>query len=245
MVAPFLRQHLEKIAGGFYDCFFPPTCRYCQTVLESPTHSLLLCPACREQLKPFPEDYAAVHIIRRLPEAYVDDLRIGFELTGAIRELIHQVKYARSPNLGKQLGKHLGVKFTEQFRQFSPAGVIIPIPLHPRRRKEREYNQSLAIARGIAEIVAWPVEEKTLQRHRHTSSQTRLNREERRENVRDAFKVISAEWIQGKSVVLVDDVITTGATMNECARALKNNGARSVVGCAVGSPVRPEEEWGK
>lgn len=112
-----------------------------------------------------------------------------------------------------------------------PADVIIPVPLHRRRRRERGYNQSALLAQRLGWAIQISVRGDLLRRHRYTTSQTRLNAQQRSLNVQGAFSCAQrdvAKTIAGKKVLLIDDVATTGATLRECAQALKDQGARSV-----------------
>ncbi|MDZ7377321.1 MAG: ComF family protein, partial [candidate division KSB1 bacterium] len=117
---------------------------------------------------------------------------------------------------------------------FSPdETLLIPVPLHKTRARERGYNQSALLCRAIARQTGLPYDEHILKRVRYTRSQTKLSASERLKNVNQAFRIVNKEPIQNKNVILIDDVITTGATMNECARELITNGARTVALCAI------------
>jgi ComF family protein len=113
---------------------------------------------------------------------------------------------------------------------------VVPVPLHWWRRLRRGYNQSEALARGLARVLALPCRTSWLRRARHTPSQVGKSAEQRRANVRGAFR--AARVPAGASVLLVDDVMTTGATASEAARALKEAGAGRVVAAALGRAVR-------
>ena len=108
-----------------------------------------------------------------------------------------------------QLGWHSGID------------AIVPVPLHPEKEAARGYNQSVLIAEGMSEVLNIPVLEKALQRTKNTESQTQKTREQRIENMQSAFSVPNAPIVQGKHLLLVDDVLTTGATLEACALALK------------------------
>lgn len=110
---------------------------------------------------------------------------------------------------------------------------IIPVPLHLSRKRERGYNQSKILAEEISKTVSVPVTKKVLIRKKKTKDQTHLSPEERERNVRGAFVVRANSVLQGKKVILVDDVMTTGATLKECARVIKEAGAREVVGVTL------------
>jgi competence protein ComFC len=141
-----------------------------------------------------------------------------------MREAIHRFKYYNSQNLATPLGKMM-VSYWQDVRL--PAEVIVPVPLHTRRLRERGYNQAALLARELGKGVGLPVLEDALARVRETSPQVDLNAEERKENVRGAFHCPDGR-LAGKSVLLVDDVYTTGATLEACSLALKQRGVRTV-----------------
>jgi len=110
--------------------------------------------------------------------------------------------------------------------------LIMPVPLHPRRLRARGFNQSLLLAKCVAREIGAELDFLSLRRTRFTKPQTELSSEERKKNVRKAFEVLKPEVVKGRTIVLVDDVATTGSTLNECAKALKRVGADGVL-CLV------------
>ena len=104
---------------------------------------------------------------------------------------------------------------------------VVPGPLHPRRERERGYNQALLLASALCKLTGWPLRARVLRRTRYTSQQTRLSANQRRDNVRGAFAP-AGENLEGQHLLLVDDVMTTGATVSECAKVLKKSGASRV-----------------
>lgn len=151
---------------------------------------------------------------------------------GKVQEAIHLVKYKHRRSLGRALGRWMGEKLKE-VPSFSNFHLVVPVPLHPRRKAERGYNQSWEIARGLGEVLGVPVEE-ALRRIKNTPSQTGLDVREREENVRGAFR---ARKPLGKGkVLLVDDVLTTGATASECAKVLKEAGVEEIFVAVVARP---------
>jgi ComF family protein len=112
---------------------------------------------------------------------------------------------------------------------------IISVPLHRQRELNRGYNQSRLISGALSRKLGLPDNSKLLQRVRNTQSQSLLAREERSLNLVDAFAVVDTSGVKGKNILLVDDIMTTGYTLNECAKALKAAGARTVVGAVVAS----------
>ena len=115
--------------------------------------------------------------------------------------------------------------------------IIIPVPLFGIRERERGFNQSLLIARGLFNSAGPSVESRWLIRKKSTRSQTEMGRDERKKNVHQAFEVQMPDKILGKRILLVDDVVTTGATLNECAAELKKAGAKAVYGLTMATPL--------
>lgn len=139
--------------------------------------------------------------------------------------LIHDLKYNGLWMIGVELGREFG----SLLRQIPGFGydALLPVPIHPARRRERGYNQAEAIAQGIGISTGIPVDCNILLRKIYTTTQTKLSKTERRSNVSNAFKANISVYIKGKSFLLVDDVLTTGSTLNACAYALLEGGAKA------------------
>lgn len=144
----------------------------------------------------------------------------GAAYRGTAVRALRSLKYGDARYLGERFSLLLNIP--EEWG----IDLVVPVPLHPDRQRQRGYNQSALIAEALAKRLHVPAEEGALSRIRSTSTQTELNADERRENVRGAFK--AEESVAGKSVLLVDDMLTTGATSGECALALSSRGARRV-----------------
>jgi ComF family protein len=143
-----------------------------------------------------------------------------FEKEDPIRDLVHVMKYADQPETGYQLGRQAAMEF--QYADFFDGiDVIVPLPLHPRRLRERGYNQSEYIARGISEITGVPVDTTHVTRVRNTPKQALQKGEERKANVENAFEVNHPEQMYRKHILVVDDLITTGETMQSCLKAMR------------------------
>ena len=143
-----------------------------------------------------------------------------FDKGHPIRDMIHRMKYADQPEIGFQLGRQAAIEM--QYADFfDEIDLIIPMPLHPRRLRERGYNQSEYIARGISAITGIPVDTTHVTRVRNTPKQALQRGEERKNNVADAFTVNHPEQLYHKHILIVDDLITTGETMRSCMRAMK------------------------
>ncbi len=142
------------------------------------------------------------------------------------QKLIHAIKYKGLKELGHETGQRYGAVLAES-GPFRAVDVLVPVPLHPRKQKKRGYNQSEWIARGLGKSMHKPVVADNLFRRVHTSSQTRKSRFERWQNVEGIFGIRRPEDFSGKHVLLVDDVVTTGATVEACAsQVLKTGNAK-------------------
>jgi len=143
-----------------------------------------------------------------------------FTPDGLLQHLLHRLKYDGKQYIGTYLGKQLGYDLVQIDWQ-KGIDAIIPVPLHPEKEAARGYNQSKLLAEGMGDVLGLPVITTALQRIKNTESQTQKTREERIENMQDAFVVADAAAIAGKHLLLIDDVLTTGATLEACALALK------------------------
>jgi len=219
-----------------FDFVYPPICLLCDDRYEG---SGPVCPACRRRLR----DSIRIQVqsgrndFHQLSGSlFFDRALTCWDFTPELENLIHQVKYQGRKKLGLFLGKIAGSAFRDSVEAIPMNGILVPVPLHRVRLREREFNQSEWIAKGMAESVRGSIRADILQRKRNTRTQTALSAAAREKNVAEAFLIRHPESVCGCSVVLVDDVITTGATLNACARVLKESGAESVVGLALARP---------
>ena len=155
-----------------------------------------------------------------------------FHNDSVIQKLIHSLKYEQN----FLVGKFLGLKTCQVLRnkiQSWQADLIIPIPLHHLRKAERGFNQSMEIAKGVRSELGIKINNRVLRRNRFTKTQTKFSLEERKTNIDGAFSIRNKQKIEGKNIILIDDVITTGATTKECAKMLVENGAAKVYALSV------------
>jgi ComF family protein len=163
-----------------------------------------------------------------------------------LRELIHLLKYEQVRPAANVLGRMLAEAIEDLRPWFAGKPVVVPVPLHARKLRQRGFNQAELIARAATKLM--PVEcrltlcPEVLQRCRETQSQIGLSRHQRRENMRGAFAVVKAEPIAGREILLVDDVFTTGTTVSECARMLRRAGASKVFVATVARTLKVEAQ---
>ncbi|MCW8803949.1 MAG: ComF family protein [Ignavibacteriaceae bacterium] len=219
-------------ASYIFDFFLPRFCPGCNkklSVEEKPVcadclSSILLSDEDRLQNE-FDKNFGSAKVIKDFYAKFV------FETDKTLQQIIHALKYNKQFKLGIFLGEILseGIKYLNW-----QIDLIIPVPIHHLKKAERGYNQSDYIAKGLSKSLNIPYSTKTLKRTKYTESQTMLHINERADNVANAFKVRNAKKINGKNILVVDDIITTGATTQECARALVNRGAKRVYACSIG-----------
>lgn len=225
------------IFAKFIDIIYPRRCHACRDFLSaerrSDSHfckgclnsfsriSPPFCPVCGIPFGSISEEnHLCEKCLRRRP--FFDGLGAPYIYEGRIMDAIHQMKYAGKTYLADSLGT-LMASFAIKWLDTAEGLLIMPVPLHPKRLRERGFNQALLLARAIMPVPRAELDFLSLRRIIYTRSQTGLNSEERKRNVRRAFTVDRQSGLKGKTVLLVDDVATTGNTMNECARVLKKS----------------------
>lgn len=214
---------------SFLAVLYPQVCVHCRGVLSN--NEPWLCTPCRTQLprnldiKDESDVLKKRFVLERDPEWVLSFLR--FYKQGIAQSLLHTLKYKSKPDLGVLLGQWFGVYLLEQ-NSWPGADLILPVPLHPSKQALRGYNQSAQIAKGLSEVCNVPVMEHLLVRKKASATQTRKNRLERWQNVEQIFRVTEEEAIRGRSILLVDDVLTTGATLEACMMPLYLAGAQKI-----------------
>ncbi len=200
----------------------PPLCRACLTgipPLESPC-----CPRCS---LPYPAEKGSDHLcepcLRQAPP-FSWAAALGL-YQGSLRTAVHRFKFSGAIGLDRPLANLLAEKLKERVEDFQP-DLLVPVPLHPARLRQRSYNQSLLLARQLSRHWQVPTAHRLLMRTQETPSQQGLSADIRRRNLKGAFSLLHP--LCGKRILLVDDVLTTGATARECSRVLLSGGASAV-----------------
>jgi len=225
-----LQSKLAQVPEAFLDLLFPRRCLGCGVEGE------FLCASCADTLEPVEPPYCArCGIPLKDRDTCPKCLQGGFQIEGirsvflhhgVAREAVHALKYERLKSVARPLA---GLMAEYLQRNPLPADRLVAVPMHPRRMRQRGYNQAHLLARELGRQLQIPAPEGQLRRRRHTPSQVSLGAEERRANMAEAF-CVRGDGLRGCRVLLIDDVCTTGATLNACAAALRKGGAASVWG---------------
>jgi ComF family protein len=229
---------LKELKGAALDFLFPRFCVGCgkegDFICDSCQASLarIEAPVCPQCGKPQTDSILCSNCIDW--KADIDAIRSPFRFEGVIRKAVHEFKYKNLRAIAGQLAHFLGDYLTENPIHYE---VLVPVPLHDKRLKERGYNQSALLAKELNRLTGLPVNETCLVRNVYNVPQAKTrNVEERRQNVIGIFSCVNEDLFE-KKVLLIDDVTTSGATLNACASALKGTGATSVWGLALAREI--------
>lgn len=249
------QRALRAAAGSLFAVLFPSDCRICQSFLTRISAlpvcdaclegiiplSGILCSVCGEKLVSKFTDTGEGHrcgMCRRLAPPFQRAMAYG-AYDGVLQDLIHLLKYQRVHPVASVLGYLLNRACTDMF--LAQPLVVIPVPLFKRKLRERGFNQAAEIAQGFMRqrrSESIQLDTSSLVRTRETTSQTGLTRHQRRANMHGAFAVTKPDRIAGSKVLIVDDVMTTGTTVSECARVLLRSGAKQVFVATVARAIR-------
>ena len=227
-------EPLRAVASLFY----PALCAICSEPIE---RSEYLCPSCSERApkikppfcavcsEPFPgaitEVFSCANCAHRV--LHFEAAVSAYRSRGIVRKIILDLKYGRQIHLRFPVADWLMTALEDPRLHERRFDLVVPVPLHPARKRERGFNQAEVIAQLLSERAGLPMRD-ALERIRYTTTQTAYDRGERMENLRDAFRLRKKVDVRSSRVLLIDDVLTTGSTLSECARVLKAAGAISV-----------------
>jgi len=224
---------------------FPSACRRCGVLLERPGERIL-CPACLSALAVCRAPYCptcgrffdgdgtphpCAACLRQAPP--LSEHRAAARYEGAVKDILLLFKYRGLRPLGRPLASYLQTAIGDDNPPWRDADLLVPVPLHRRRRRERGFNQAEVLADELSRLTGIPILSDALRKTTNLRPQTSLRSQARRANIRGAYRAVRPDAVLGKTVVLVDDVCTTGSTLGECARVLRGAGAADVRGVTV------------
>ena len=222
---------MMRALGWLLDLLYPPKCVICGRLLEEREKDI--CADCLESLPNFEGEKPQV--------MYADDLCVTLFYDGAVRSSFLRFKFSGRDFYAEPFGRWMAGRIADELgRSFDR---VCWVPVSKKRRRERGYDQSELLARCVARQLALPADA-ALQKHAERGPQSRINDAgERRKNASGAFSVRPGAQIAGRELLLIDDIVTTGATLSECCRILKQAGAKRVACAAFASPCKEKERW--
>lgn len=224
---------MKNLLQDFVDLLYPAVCPGCGVVYASGETNL--CLSCELDLPLFQNEQPVEHILGGRIPIKAAAIYLKFYSGGQTQRLLHQIKYKGN----RRLAEYLGARFMladGNRKKFADVDLIIPVPLHEKKYQQRGYNQSALIATGIANILEKPIDVNSVVRVARSETQTRKSREERWTNVAGIFTG-QGKSLAGKHVLLIDDVITTGATMEACGQVVLESGAASISFAALATAM--------
>lgn len=215
------KNKIDEMLKNLINLFFPPVCNSCKKPLN--TNELAICVRCRHEIPCTnhllqKNNEARTKFEGKLPVEHVSAMTY-YHKNGIMQHLIHQLKYKNQQIIGSVLGDWYTSSLVED-PTLKTVDVIIPVPLHQKRLKERGYNQVTTFSKAIAAGLEIPLEEKLLIRSQYATTQSKKNSAERNATQENPFTITDGAKYEGKHFLLIDDVLTTGATLEACGKAL-------------------------
>ena len=211
-----------SIFKTFLDVVLPPVCYVCG---KSCSSKYGLCQLCLEKIKY--TNHKSVHGERDVEYPHIEKGWSCCYYKDTVKECIHLFKYRGYIGL-TDIFRDIMVDFVEKNDIYKNIDLIVPVPIYPTKKRERTYNHAEVIASSVSKKFAIPMDTKNLKKIKWTQSQSELDKERRLKNVKDTFLAVDKNVFSGKNALLVDDVYTTGATVNECAKVLRGAKARKI-----------------
>lgn len=221
-----------RLLSDLLSLFYPQLCVACGQDLYF--HENCLCDKCKAHL---PKTYYYKMASNPITQLFEGRLPLEhacaaytFDKGGSLQTVLHQLKYKNRPDIGIALGRLFGTALRHQ-EPYNTIDAIVPVPLHPKKERQRGYNQSAKIGIGLAERMQCDLFPHALKRVVFTASQTHKSKEERWANVQGKFSLSQAQKVSNKHILLIDDVLTTGATLEACAHTLLRAPIRLSIAC--------------
>ena len=230
---------IKQYASDFFYLFSPELCAACSEPLRHGEN--ILCTMCEVTL---PQTHFHEQTDNPLERHFWGRMQLAraaalyfFKKGSRVQHLLHQLKYNGRKEVGFRIGQWYGYKLRER-EEFTSIDLVVPVPLHPKKQAKRGYNQSDFFAEGISSVLKAEWNPRMVRRTKATETQTRKSRTDRWLNVNEIFEPLNPKVVEGKHVLLVDDVVTTGATLEACGQSLIDSGAKlsvATIACALSS----------
>ena len=214
MIKNIYKYFIDILKGGI-DLLFPPLCFNCNEKLLD--REKIICENCWKKIPKITEGI----LNNKNKNEYINEIDSLWLFDDTFQNIVHKLKYSNCPTLGIKIGEEMGEYLLNEKQINIQKTLIVPVPLHPIKKRERGYNQSEMIAKGISKVTGISTNDKLVKRIKNTATQTKMNKEERIENMQQAFA--SDKVIDKNFVIIVDDVYTTGTTINSVAEVIKQN----------------------
>ncbi|HOJ37091.1 MAG TPA: ComF family protein [Ignavibacteriales bacterium] len=222
-------KKIKDFITPILDFFLPRTCPGCQEKLSY--DEIIICSKCNAKIEKLNQQELQAYFQEKFENEKLIEGFVSlflFEKKKSLQHAVHLLKYKDRTDIGIYFGEKLARFYETEIKYLWQIDLIIPVPLHKVKYRERGYNQSYYIAKGIGDNLNIQVDTTSFQRVTYTSTQTKLDKTQRKKNVNGVFDVIVKNNIENKNILLVDDIVTTGATTLECAKILKDNAAKSI-----------------
>ena len=241
-----IRKNIKQIVKGIADAIYPKTCPFCDRIIKREQD---ICVECYSKLRYIEEPYCKKcgKQLHKQEVEYCYDCATSihiykkgmavFAYNDMVSKSIYRFKYHNRRYYAKAYGYAMAKRCGEMIKSWQP-DVLIPVPIHSKKMQKRGYNQAELIARELSALINIPIDNRCLRRTRHTKAQKELNRNERKKNLEKAFK-ISSNVVEYKKIVLIDDIYTTGSTIDECAKVLMEAGVKEVffISLSIGAGI--------
>jgi len=225
---------LKRLGALLLNLIFPPRCIFCENLMPADTR-INICKSCADTI-PLSNSYMYLKT-DKTEYANTDACDVFlwvYQYSGAVKAAIRRYKFHNKPSYFRTFSQILAYEIKNKL-DIENIEMILCVPLHKQRERMRGYNQARLLSRAVSRELNIPDKSNLLVRVKNTKPQSLLGKEQRSENIKGAFRVVNENEIKGKKILLIDDILTTGATLNECARVLKEAGAIQVNAAVISS----------
>ncbi|MCL2576912.1 MAG: ComF family protein [Defluviitaleaceae bacterium] len=232
-----IKAEVKEAMKALLDWVYPPVCISCRTLLPLNESRRFICEPCENLFEPIitpfcekcgaPTQVESKHCASCFGKNFIfEQNRAAFTYDELIRDLLHQMKFHNKKRVAQGLGLFWAMQFSQ--KDLQEDFTLVPMPMHQKKQRERGFNQAEILTAALSKKLGYPMENILIRTH-DTPPQAGLHPSQRAENVKDVFAIRKNEIVEGKKIILTDDIFTTGSSLNECAKTLKNAGASKIL----------------